>query len=215
MEECTELQKKLRASEDMVQSLQQELSSSKRIIQLLRDDLQRSEDSVESLKEELKEKEERNHVLTQRLHNAQESTKFVQNDLDAFKCRSHTLQKQLNAAEEQNRALQEALMACEARVQEAEREKQQKVEHEEECTKVKSTSSLLQSLNTWLDIILDELQGGLKMSLEKKESLKRTIGNAKAKNMAEVEELQHNIAKVKEKLREMERKHDTESKWTN
>lgn len=64
---------------------------------------------------------------------------------------------------------------------------------------------MLKGLNNWLEIALDKLQGELKMSLEREESLKRTIENAKAKNMSEIEELQH---------REMEKKHHIESKLT-
>lgn len=212
--ECTELQKKLRASEDMVQSLKQELCFSKCTIQLLRDDLHRSEDNAESLKNELEEKGEINCVLIQRLQNAQESTRFIQNDLDAFKCRSSALQKQLNAAKEQNRALQEVLRACKAQVQEAERDKQCKFEHKEEPNKkTKNMSDLTKGLKNQLNIVLDKLQGEMKMSLEREESLKRTIENVKAKNMAEIEELQHSLDKAKEEAREMERKLSIESKW--
>lgn len=50
------------------------------------------------------------------------------------------------------------------------------------------------------------------MALETEESLKRTIENIKAKNTAEVEQLQHNLDKAKEEAREIEKRHHRESK---
>ncbi|GAA6087068.1 filamin-A-interacting protein 1-like isoform X1, partial [Tachysurus ichikawai] len=85
MKLCTELQEKVCASENMVQSLQLELSFSQRSIQLLSYNLLQSADSVQSLKVELKAKEEKIHLLDQRLLSAQESTKLIQKDLDVSK----------------------------------------------------------------------------------------------------------------------------------
>ncbi|XP_027006587.2 filamin-A-interacting protein 1-like isoform X2 [Tachysurus fulvidraco] len=205
MKLCTELQEKVCASENMVQSLQLELSFSQRSIQLLSYNLLQSADSVQSLNVELKAKEEKIQLLEQRLLSAQESTKLIQKDLDVSKDLSHTFQQQLSTTVEQNRVLQEALMACEARVQEAEKEKQRGVKAKEKCEKkIRNTKLVLKALNKQLELVQDKLEGELKMSLEREDNLKMTIEKATANHKAEVKQLQHSLYLAKVEAREME-----------
>lgn len=213
MKELAELQKKLHASEDMVQSLQLQLSSSQHSIQSLKDELHRSKDCVDALKKQLKEKDKRIHLLKKRLLGAQVSKTFIQDDLS--KELSHRLQQQLNATEEQNRALQEALRACEAQVQEAKKENERSIKSKEECQRtIRNMQNSFKSLNNQLESALDDLQGELKMALEREESLKTTIENLKVRHMAEVEQLQQNVDKAKQEAKEAEKQHHIESKLT-
>lgn len=203
---CADLRKKLRSSQCSIQSLRDNLCVSP----------VRSEDSVQFMKVELKVLEERSHLLQQRLLNAQESIGLKQKDLGKSKDLSRTFRQRLSATEEQNRALQEAPMACEARVQEAGKEKQREVESKEECKKkIRNRSNLFyEGLNSQLKPTVDDLQMELKMSLKTEESLKRTIKKVKAKNKAKIDQLQHTLNKVKEEARQTEMTLRTASKST-
>lgn len=206
---CTELQKKTCTSEDTVQYLQLQLRSYQHSIQSVRDDLHRLEDSVQSLKG----KEERDHLPKQKLLNAQESTKFMQKGLDVSKDLSHTLQQQLGTTD-QNCTCREMLMACEAWVKETPRENPCEVMScEEGIENIKK--DLRERLNNRLQSTKTDLQGKLKMSVQENlDHLKRRMEKAKAKSKAEIEQLQHKFDKAKEKVREMEGKLHTQSKWT-
>ncbi|KAK3513769.1 hypothetical protein QTP70_028719, partial [Hemibagrus guttatus] len=169
----TELQEKLCTSENMVQSLQLELSSYQLSIQSMRDHHQ-FEDAVQSL----------------------EMKAMDLGSKDLF----HTLQQQLSTTGRQNRVLRQVLMACEARVQEAEKEKQQETESKEACERKLRN----------LESALDDLQGELKVSQEREENLMRSIEKARANHKAEVEQLQHSLEKTKKEAREMEMKFRTD-----
>ncbi|TSP09093.1 hypothetical protein Baya_10715 [Bagarius yarrelli] len=195
----------LQNNETMVQSLlSSSVTSSQHCIQSLRDHLHQSEDTIESLKLELKEKQEKIYLLNEKLFNGHKSTTLMQTDLDGYKDLCYRLQQQLSATEEQNRSLQEALMACKARVQEAEQEKQQEVESKEECrSKISNMFNILKGLNNWLELAMSDLQGQLKLALEREKSLRRTVEEATAKHKAEVQKLQHGLNKSKKKARKI------------
>lgn len=58
-------------------------------------------------------------------------------------------------------------MACEARVEEAEKEKQKEAESKEECEKkIRNMKLLLKGLNNRLELALDDLQGQLNHKVE-------------------------------------------------
>lgn len=148
---CTELQKKLCASENMVQALQLELRSSHCAIKSLRDNLRHSEDTVRFLKAELKGKEERIQLLKQRVLLAQHNTKFIQEDMDV-----------MSATDEQSRAHKKAPIACE--VQEAKREKQQEAESNKSL--IKSLERTIKKMRTENKTKAEELQHTLDKAKE-------------------------------------------------
>ncbi|XP_060748482.1 uncharacterized protein LOC132861098 [Tachysurus vachellii] len=98
-------------------------------------------------------------------------------------------------------------MAYEARVQEAQKEKQRGVKGKEKCEKkIRNTKLVLKGLSNQLDIVQDKLQGELKMSLEREDNLKMTIEKATANHKAEVKQLRHSLYLAKVEAREMEMK---------
>ncbi|KAG7334744.1 hypothetical protein KOW79_001340 [Hemibagrus wyckioides] len=118
---------------------------------------------------------------------------------------------QLSVTEQQNRVLLEMLMACEARVQEAEKEKQQEAERRKDCEKQMRNMKLsIEGLNNQLELTLDDLQGQLKVSMEREENLTRSLEKATASHKAEVQQLQHSLYEAKSETREMEMKLQTD-----